>query len=78
MAAGGWRARGYITVADALRIAPVAVATMYRWLNEGKVRGVRVGGSRYIHKASLVAYLGTDTMEALAAPVPEGTDEGSR
>lgn len=45
--------KGYISVAEAVELSGFSTATLYRWLDGEKVRGLRYGGARYVHKKSL-------------------------
>ena len=57
--------QGYEKASPLARRLGVSVQTLYRWVDTGKVRGTKVGGTRYVHIASLREYLGPEAGAAL-------------
>ncbi len=51
------RAKGFLTVKEAAQEAGIPQSTMYDWLNRGYVTGRKVGGARFVSKASLADHL---------------------
>jgi len=49
---------GYMTVPEVAHLLGCVHSTVYRWLNKGKVREIRVGAQRYVERKSLQAFLG--------------------
>ena len=54
---------GYLTVQDAADRAHASPQTIYRWLDEKRIRGVRKATRRCVEEASLESFL---------QPQPEG------
>ncbi len=50
--------KGYMTAADAGRKIGRARYTVQRWVEEGKVEGMRVGARIYVNTESLRRYVG--------------------
>lgn len=50
------RAKGYCTVKEAADLGGVSVIRLYTLLDEGRIAGIRVGGRRYVNKASAEAH----------------------
>ena len=51
------KAKGYISAADAAQRVGRHITGIYRLLDDGEVEELRIGRSRYINMASLIAYL---------------------
>jgi excisionase family DNA binding protein len=46
-----------LSVAEAERIAGISHTTLFKWLNDGRVRSKKIGRRRVIERASLVEFL---------------------
>lgn len=70
------RARGYWPAAEVAARCGLDPSTIYLWLREGKVEGLRVPdaprGRHYVAVASVIAHLGEASAKALGFAPPEG------
>lgn len=53
-------ARGYIPATEVSRKLGNDIATVYRWLDDGKIEGLSVGGRRYAKLTSLIQHIGPE------------------
>lgn len=60
-------AEGWVTVLAAAELAKVGDSTIYRWLDAGALEERRIGGRRYVSRASVEREAGKAT-----APAVEG------
>lgn len=58
------RGRGLLLVAEAARKIGVAPQTIYRWISDGKVVGMREGYRRFVLWQSVLKHLGRDAVRA--------------
>ena len=59
------RERGYRSASDIAKLTGKHLSTIHRWLDSGKVSGVRVGGTRFISEISLIKFLGAEAAAVL-------------
>lgn len=59
------RKQGYVPASEVASKAGVNIATVYRWTNDEKVKGMSVGGRRFVLWASVLAHLGKEAAAAL-------------
>src|ERR1041385_8737742 len=60
-----------LTLAEAVEFLGTSRPTMYRWLERGDVKGLKVGKQWRFRKTDLVAYLERGPVAAAAAPAEE-------
>jgi predicted site-specific integrase-resolvase len=58
-------AKGYLPIALVAEKAGVTRATVDLWIKGGEVKSLQVGRRKYVERASLVKYLGTDAANQL-------------
>lgn len=54
------RRGGFLLVAEAARKISMTPHTIYRWIADGKVEGLREGYRRYVRWSSVLKHLGRD------------------
>lgn len=59
------KAKGYLSAASLAAKLGVSPYTIYRWEEEGRITGQRIGVKRYILVTSVAAYLGHDAAAML-------------
>jgi hypothetical protein len=65
------RAKGMVLAADVARVTGYHISTVHRWMDDGKVAGKKVDGTRrYITLASITAFLGEATAKKLSLTGP--------
>jgi excisionase family DNA binding protein len=67
---------GYVTASDAASRLGKSRPTIYRWLNTGKLSGLRIGGTRFVELASLGRVV-EGPEAAHGAPSRDGAQGGS-
>lgn len=70
------RAAGWISASDAATLAGVTIYSIYRWINQGKVDGKKLGDFWYISEESLKNRLGDGLDVLLAARAEAAAQEG--
>ena len=58
-------AHGYLTVVEAADLLKMRVSAIYKMLDSKRISEMRIGRSRYVLKASLIAYLQASDPKAL-------------
>jgi len=65
-----------MTVAEAAAYLKVTPKTVYRWLNDGKLPGVKIGGNTWrVHRATLEGWMRQRSIERIIANAPRVTQE---
>jgi excisionase family DNA binding protein len=65
------RTQGYLAVAEVAAKLDIHIGSVYRWVSDGDVTGVKVGGKSYISRTSLIEKIGLPTARAFGFTLPE-------
>ena len=57
--------KGYITAAEAAKLAGMSIYSIYRWIESERVKSMTVQKARYVLRKSLLDYLGPDLVRTL-------------
>jgi transposase len=63
--------RGFVSVQAAAALCHRSVYTIYRWLADGKVEGLRDAGTYFVAYRSLYNHVGEEAAKALEMPAPK-------
>ena len=59
------RQQGFITAAEAAKVAGMSIYSIYNWLNSGKIDGKRIARHWFVRVESLEAYVGEEAIKII-------------
>ena len=59
------KARGYVPSAEVARVTTYSGSSIRNWANDGKVKGLRLGGQLFVCYEDLIKHLTPEVAEAL-------------